>query len=211
LPALQPKGGDPRYWVFLWSLYSVVPKTAGLLLGPMHIAAVLNPTFAIVWLPSVLYFVGLFVIIRRGRVPQWCWGPLTLAMTQLLVPASLAYNTIWAIVGAVWFAGGSLVNTGRDEPPDDDNSFVLLRVLLVLALTMTLTPSVFTIVGRGGFPTTWAPDGHQAALLVTGYLSPILLLVTMMVSVVWSYLPRRFITAVPEARKETTRPNTQST
>jgi hypothetical protein len=176
-PALQGKG-DPLLQLYSWSLYSVIPRTSGLVLGPLRVRALLQPDTVLVWLPAVLYVVGLFVVIRRGRVPQWCWGPLALATTQLLVPLSYAYTTTWATVGAVWFARGTLVDTGRDEPPDDSR-FVPLRVLLMLALTVTLTPSAFELAGRGGFD---VPFGM--------FLSPVLLFATLVVAVISSFLPR---------------------
>jgi hypothetical protein len=192
-PSLSAKGGDQIYMLYSWSLFSVAPKTWGLLFGPQHVMGVLNAGAVAHWFPSVLYVVGLFVVIRRGRVPQWCWGPLALAMTQLVVPLSGAYNATWAAVGAVWFARGTLVNTGRDEPPDDDRSFVLLRILLLVALTVTLTPSAFTIAGRDGFPNVLHASHALPRLdiLLTMYLSPILLAVTMAEAVVFTCHPKR--------------------
>jgi hypothetical protein len=172
-PAL--KGGDtPLIQLISWSLYSVIPKTSGLVLGPLHVAQLLQPDTPAVWLPSVAYVVGLFVVIRRGRVPQWCWGPLALATTQLLVPVSFVYTTAWASVAAVWFARGRLVDA--NDAAGDREPYVLLRILVLVSLVVTLSPSIFTVSGRGGF-----------AVPVAMYLSPILLMVTLAAAVAYSF------------------------
>jgi hypothetical protein len=174
-----PISADPLNQLYSWSLYSVIPKTAGLLFGPTAADRLLAPASIITWLPSIAYVCGLFFVIRRGRVPQWCWGPLALASTQVLVPVSYGYTSVWAAVGAVWFARGSVVHAGiEDRSSTDKTGFVMLRILLLLALTVTLTPSVFTISGTGGFETA-----------VAAYLSPLLLALTMGVAVVQSLHP----------------------
>jgi hypothetical protein len=179
IPALQG-GYSPSSQLSSWSLYSIVPKTAGLLFGPSAVSdGLLVPRSMIAWLPAVLYMCGLYVVIRRGRVPQWCWGPLTLASIQLLAPVGFVYTTAWAAVAAVWYAKGSLINiTAGGSAPADDPPYVTLRIVLLLALTASLAPSVFTISGTGGFETPLAM-----------YLSPALILLTLCAAVIHSFRP----------------------
>ncbi len=168
-----------------WSLYSVIPKTAWLYAGGSVVNQLLAPKTWLLWLPSVLYVFGLYVVIRRGRVPQWCWGPLALATIQLVVPVSYVYSTAWAPLAAVWFAWGSPVDTGAPASHDRPaREWVGLRIMVLGVLTATLTPSVFTIAGSGGFHTPLAQ-----------YLSPMLLVLTMCTAVVYSF---RSIGPVPE-------------
>jgi hypothetical protein len=162
------------------SLYSLVPKVAGLLFGPGYTAQYLEPDRFLLWLPSVLYLVFVFIIIQRHRVPQWCWGPLGLASIQLVVPQSGAYTAGWACLGAIWFASGSLI---RDGLKDGDEISVYqddkpLRISLMLALTASLVPSIFSILGAGGFSTS-----------ATRFLSPALLFVTLCLAMAKSFSP----------------------
>jgi hypothetical protein len=171
----------PNQKLTSWSLYSVLPKTAGLLFGPSAVDGLLAARGLVTWLPAVFYVVGLFFVIRRGRVPQWCWGPLTLASTQLLVPVSFGYTTAWAALAAVWYAKGSIVDTAADDrAPEDDSAYVALRIMLLLALAGTLVPSVFTISGSGGFE-----------IPLTMYASPVLIFLTLCVAIFHSSRPVR--------------------
>ena len=70
----------------------------------------------LIWLPSVLYLCGIYFVIRRGRVPQWCWGPLSLATVQLLVPVSFVYTAAWAPIAAIWYAWGNFVDIRSGRP-----------------------------------------------------------------------------------------------
>jgi hypothetical protein len=169
----------PSNQLFSWSLYSIIPKTAGLLIGPSAVSQLLAPRGLITWLPAILYLGGLYFVIRRGRVPQWCWGPLSLATIQLLDPVSFVYTTAWAPVAAIWFAWGYLVDT-RVHPPSggDATEWVALRIMVICALTATVAPSVIPISGAGGFETLGAQ-----------YLSPLILLVTLCTAVVISIWP----------------------
>jgi hypothetical protein len=172
-----------------WSLYSVVPKTSGLALGPLRVYDLLAPKGPFLWLPSLLYVVGLFFVITRARIPQWCWGPLALAMIQVLVPVSFVYTTTWASIAAVWFSMGNVVYIeGRAAVDDGDDGFVALRVLLLLAITASLTPSVLTIAIHSGFSTP-----------VTRYVSPLLVFVTLAVAVGQSFGPARREASAPAA------------
>src|SRR5262249_1842463 len=93
-----------------WSLYSVIPKTSAFLLGPNRVFDLLAPKGPFIWLPSLVYAGALYLVIARGRIPQWCWGPLALATLQLLVPVSFVYTTAWASIAAVWYSVGHLVD-----------------------------------------------------------------------------------------------------
>jgi len=159
-----------------WSLYSIIPKTAGLLLGPSAVPQLLEPRGILIWLPSIVYLGALYFVIRRGRVPQWCWGALSLATVQLVVPLSFVYTTAWAPAAAVWFAWGNLIDN-RAEPSHSPATTRLttLRMMLLCALTATLAPSVFTLAGSGTFNTA-----------LTAYLSPLLLLLTLSTALVYS-------------------------
>jgi hypothetical protein len=162
-----------------WSLYSVIPKTAGLLFGRAAVNSLLAPRGLFIWLPAIFYVCGVYFVIRRGRIPQWCWGPLSLATLQLVVPASFAYATAWAPVAAVWFAWGYLVKIRAEAPSGcGDTEWVSLRIMLVLVLTTTLTPSVFTISGTTGFNTP-----------LVEYLSPVLLFLTLCTAIIYSLRP----------------------
>jgi hypothetical protein len=164
-----------------WSLFSLIPKTAGLLLGPSAAHGLLTPDRALLWLPSIIYLIGVYLLIRRGRVPQWCWGPLALASLQLVVPLSFAYTTAWAPLSAIWFAWGHLVDKPVDEPHAGITATsVALRIFILLGLTATLVPSVFTIPG---------PDGFSTPL--TQYLSPLFMFVTLCIALTYSLRPSR--------------------
>jgi hypothetical protein len=159
-----------------WSISSVVPKTAGLLFGPSAAHHLDEPGRLLVWLPAALYLCAVYFVIRRGVVPQWCWGPLALASVQMIVPLSFAYSAAWAPLAAVWYGWGHLIQVGPDSSAEiDDRTCVGLRVLLLLVLTVTLAPSVFTIAGSGGFVTP-----------VATYLSPVLVLATLCAAIVQS-------------------------
>jgi hypothetical protein len=178
LPTLK---GDSStgFQLISWSLYSAVPKTAGLLFGPSTADKVLDHQSAFMWIPSIVYMLLLYFVIQRGRVPQWCWGPLALASMQLVVPGNFAYTSLWVAAGAVWYARGNLVDLPPDtRAPDRDAESTTLRVVLLLALTVTLTPSVFAISGVGGFETR-----------LTMYLSPLLLALALGVAAVQSLRP----------------------
>jgi hypothetical protein len=178
LPALKGEASALNQ-LSSWSLYSVIPKTSGLILGPFHVTALLTPAGLVGWLPAIVYLAGLYFVIRRGRVPQWCWGPLTLASIQLIVPLSYVYTAAWASIAAVWYAWGDLVEVDPVASADD-SEFTALRVLLLLALTATVTPSVFSLTVHGGFHTP-----------LTMYLSPLLLVVTWCAAVAITLWPRR--------------------
>ncbi len=112
-------------------------------------------------------------------MPQWCWGPLALASIQLVVPLSFVYTTAWAPLAAIWFASGYLISTrAKTDTGGAPAESVSLRILLVLALVVTLAPSVFTISGSGGFKTPLAQ-----------YLSPVLILVTLGTAIILSFRP----------------------
>jgi hypothetical protein len=144
----------------------------GLLFGPSAAGDLLASQSPLTWLPSILYMVGLYFVIRRGRVPQWCWGPLALAAIQLAVPVSYVYTTAWAAVAAVCYASGHLIDIGAGAPTRRDADYVLLRILLLLALTATLAPSIFTISGVGDFEVS-----------LTTFVSPVLVLITLCVAI----------------------------
>jgi len=113
-------------------------------------------------------------------VPQWCWGPLALASIQLVVPLSFVYTTAWAPLAAIWFAWGYLISTrAKTDTGGVPAESVSLRILVLLALVVTLAPSVFTISGSGGFETPLAQ-----------YLSPVLILVTLGTAIIFSFRPR---------------------
>jgi hypothetical protein len=159
-----------------WSIYSVIPKTIGLVLGRSAIHDLLAPKSVLIWLPSVLYLCGVYLVIRRERVPQWCWGPLALASIQLIAPLSFVYTTAWAPLAAVWFAWGCLVDVGRRRPTSEVvPSWFTLRITLLIALVASLAPSIFPIVGLSGFRTP-----------IAQYLSPMFLLVTLCIAIVYS-------------------------
>ncbi len=158
-----------------WSLYSVIPNTAGLLFGHAAGNHLLVPKGLVDWLPSFLYLCGVFFVIRRGRIPQWCWGPLALATIQLCVPLNFVYTTAWAPIAAVWFAWGYLIDGSERAFARETSQWLVLRVLLLTSLVVTLTPSVFTISGSGHFTTP-----------VARWLSPMLLFVTLCAAVVCS-------------------------
>jgi Glycosyltransferase family 87 len=175
LPALE--NTSPMFnQMSSWSVYSVIPKTVGLVLGPSAIHHLLAPKSILIWLPSILYLCGVYLVIRRERVPQWCWGPLALASIQLIAPLSFVYTTAWAPLAAVWFAWGCLVDVGQRRPTDEGApSWLMLRITLLLALVASLAPSVFPLAGLSGFRTPMAQ-----------YLSPMLLLVTLCIAIVYS-------------------------
>jgi hypothetical protein len=160
-----------------WSVYSIIPKTAGLLFGPSAVPRLLEPRGILIWLPSIVYLGAVYFVIRRGRVPQWCWGALSLATIQLIVPLSFVYTTAWAPAAAVWFAVGNLIDR-RAEPTHLAGTTMLttLRIMLLCALTATLAPSVFTLAGDGTFNTA-----------LTAYLSPVLLLLTLGTAFLYSF------------------------
>ena len=175
-----------------WSLYSLLPKTVGLLLGPDHASRFLFPSRILLWLPSILYLVLVFVIIRRQRVPQWCWGALSLASIQLVVPLSGAYTTGWACLAAIWFAWGSLIQA---EPITSDNEAVNkenmpLRIVLMLALSASLVPSIFRIYGTGGL-----------SISATRFLSPALLFVTLCLALAKSLMPQETVSTLETAEE----------
>ena len=178
VPALEGTS-SPSPQLSSWSLYSVVPRTAGLVDGPSSVHHLLAPKGLVLWLPSILYVCGLYFVIWRGRVPQWCWGPLALASIQLVAPLSFVYTTAWAPLAAVWFASGYLVSTrAKTDTGGVPAESILLRILLLLALVVTLAPSVFTISGSGGFETPLAQ-----------YLSPLVILVTLVTAIIVSFRP----------------------
>jgi hypothetical protein len=165
-----------------WGLYSLIPKVVGLLTGPAHLAYLLNPGRIVVDIPSVIYLVLLYIVIRSNRVPQWCWGSLSLACIQLIGPVGGTYTTGWACAAALWFAWGSFLPEGaiRKSSNSDSEDDLLLRILLMLAITASLTPSVFSVFGI-----------DQFGVPANDLLSPALLFVTLCVAVVKSLLPRR--------------------
>jgi hypothetical protein len=180
-----------------WSLFSLIPKTAGLLLGPSAANGLLTPDRALLWLPSVLYLIAVYFLIRRARVPQWCWGPLALASIQLIVPLSFAYTAAWAPLSAIWFAWGHLVKDSMEEPHTNRPATLALRILILLGLMAALVPSVFTIPGPDGFTTPLTP-----------YLSPLFMFVSLCVATAYAILPsrpepspafREDLTVLPEA------------
>lgn len=178
VPALEGTS-SPSTQLSSWSLYSVIPRTAGLLDGPSSVHHLLAPKGLVIWLPSILYVCGLYFVIWRGRVPQWCWGPLALASIQLVVPLSFVYTTAWAPLAAIWFAWGYLISTrAKTDTGGVPAESVSLRILVLLALVVTLAPSVFTISGSGGFETPLAQ-----------YLSPVLILVTLGTAIIFSFRP----------------------
>ncbi len=178
LPALLGKS-TPGTQLSSWSLYSIIPKTAGLIFGSSAVHQFLAPRGLLIWLPSVLYVLGVYFVIRRRQVPQWCWGPLTLATIQLLVPLSFVYTTAWAPLAAVWFAWGHFVEIGTDTPhAGRSTDWVALRIMLLLALVVTLAPWAFTFSGPGGFKIPLAE-----------YLSPALLLLTLCTAIIYSLRP----------------------
>ena len=160
-----------------WSLYSLVPKVAGLLLGPTHVASLSNPGRLVIWIPSVVYLLLVFIIIRRRAVPEWCWGALALASLQLVVPLSGVYTTGWACLAAIWYIQGSLAHAAPNAVRAGDNAeqSVLLRVLVMLALLASIVPSAFTIGGANGFD-----------VVATRLLSPAFLFLTLCVALVRS-------------------------
>lgn len=164
-----------------WSFYSILPKAAGLLLGPAHIAQFLQPNHILLWLPSAAYLILIFLVIRRQRVPQWCWGALGLASIQLVVPISGVYTTGWACLAAIWYMQGQLISGAlpAETKPGRMNEDTSLRVLVMLAISATLVPSVFSLAGVGGF-----------SILATRFLSPALLFLTLCLSLAKSYPPR---------------------
>jgi hypothetical protein len=169
----------PMIQLFSWSLYSLVPKTAGLMFGRTAITPLLAPGGIYTWVPSVLYLLGVYFVIRRGRVPQWCWGPLGLASIQLFDPVSFVYTTGWAPAAALWYASGHFVEIrDRDRGQDGPTEWMTLRIMVLGALIVTLAPSVFTVTGSGGFTTQ-----------LTEYLSPLFLAVTLCTAVIQSLSP----------------------
>lgn len=161
-----------------WSMYSLLPKLSGMLLGPAHISQFLHPNRFVLWLPSVLYLIVVFTIIRQRRVPQWCWGGLSLASIQLVVPISGVYTTGWACLAAIWFIQGSFIQSGRslDNGRADLEENMALRILFMLAIVASLVPSVFSIPGAGGF-----------GVVATRLLSPALILLTVCLAFVKSF------------------------
>ncbi len=169
----------PSVRLLSWSLYSVIPNTAGFIFGPTAAGRLLAPNHILIWLPSILYLCGVYFVIRRGRVPQWCWGPLSLASIQLLVPVSFSYTTAWAPIAAVWYAWGNFVDVRAGGSAEGHGTgWVVLRIMVLLDLVVTLAPSVFVISGSGNFQ---VPLGR--------YLSPLLLLVTLCIAISYSMRP----------------------
>jgi hypothetical protein len=164
--------------ITFWGLYSVIPKFVGLVFGPTDGNRLLNPDQVMSWVPTVIYLVLLFIVIWRERVPQWCWGPLSLATIQLIGTVGGTYTTGWASAAAIWFGWGVLVPAPRSSGEhtqrlDDD---IVLRIFTLLAIAATLVPSVATFTGVGGF-----------GVPVTDFLSPVLLFVTLCIATVKSF------------------------
>jgi hypothetical protein len=198
IPAIKGGTGATNM-LYSWSLYSVVPKTVGLFAGRAEANSLLVQTGALVWLPSLMYLLGVFFVIRRGRVPQWCWGALALASVQLLIPLSYVYTTAWAVVAGVWYAMGCLVGVPADvRTADSQSGYATLRIALLVALTVTLAPSTFSVIGAEGFETPLAR-----------YLSPVAIAGVLCIAVAQSALPLR--SASPELLAETSASSGQST
>jgi hypothetical protein len=163
-----------------WSLYSILPKTAGFFFGPSAANQLVAPGRILLWLPSAIYLCCVYYVIRRAVVPQWCWGPLALASVQMVVPVSAVYCTAWAPIAAVWFAWGYLVRQQRTGAMGEngESQWVALRVLILITLTVTLTPSIFTLTGADGFTVPAAR-----------YLSPLLVFATLVMATVRSVRP----------------------
>jgi len=160
-----------------WGVYSIAPKLAGLLFGPSAGNGLLAPGRLTVWLPSLLYLVCIYYIIRRNRVPQWCWGPLAVASIQLIVPQSGSYAAGWVSLGSIWFASNliSRENGSEIDQQDPDKSYLVLRVSMMLALASTLVAAVVNIDGSAGF-----------SVLATNLLSPTLVVVALVIAVIIS-------------------------
>ena len=174
IPALTSQALTTASQFNTWGLYSIVPKTVGLFLGPSHAGGLANPHGFELWALPFAYLLLLFVVIWRQRVPQWCWGPLSLASLQLIPPLSAVYTTGWACLAAIWYCVGSITEVGSAskrglrQPRED----VPLRILVGLAIAASLVPSAFTLSGAGGL-----------SIVATVYLSPALLLIALCLAV----------------------------
>ena len=179
--ALQQQASRPfMSQVDSFSLYSLIPKFAGLLFGPAAASRFLNPSRYYLWLPSLAYMLGSFALVWRQRVPQWCWGPLSLAALQLVLPLSSFYSEMWACLAAIWFVKGNLIAVrGKNvQASEGTTRFCGLRVLVLLAVCASLAPAAFSIGGVGGF-----------TVLGIRVLSPALVLVALCATLAYSYVP----------------------
>ena len=69
-------------------------------------------------LTTLAWSVGLFLVLKRRRVPQWLWGGLSLATMQVLSPVSLPYSLLWAPLALVWFLRGSMPGISAKVPQE---------------------------------------------------------------------------------------------
>lgn len=166
IPALTSQKLTSASQLDTWGLYSLIPKTIGLFSGTGHLASWLNPHGVKLWVLPIVYLAFVAVIVWRRRVPEWCWGPLSLASLQLVPPLSGVYTTGWALLAGVWFCVGSVVPETWTVARSDHqvSSYAALRILVGLAIGVTLVPSIVSFAGVGG-----------VSIVATKYLSPLLL------------------------------------
>lgn len=173
IPALTSQKLTNASQLNTWGAYSLIPKIVGLLRGTSHVAGLLNPHGVQLWAIPAAYLTLVFFIIWMRRVPQWCWGPLSLASLQLVPPLSGIYTTGWACLAAVWFCRGSIVPVDSSARADQRsvNDEVALRVVVGLAIAASLVPSIFSLSGAGGL-----------SVPATELLSPALLIIAVLLA-----------------------------
>jgi len=174
MPALTSLNLHNGTELLSWNIYSLVPKAVGLVAGAGVSSGLKQPDSKILWAFSALYLLGVWLIIARRRVPQWCWGPLALASVQVVVPLSYSYSTIWSVLGCVWFAKGELFKVA--DPQMAHRRTAVLRASVLLTLVVTTVPSALELVGVHGFETP-----------LTAFLSPLFLTCTFGIAVFDSF------------------------
>jgi len=174
--------GDDGVWSGNWSFQSLLRQSTDLATSAGTADALFGGSPIVAFAPGLLWLALLAVVISRGRVPQWCWGPLLLATLQVAVPVSYTYITSWAILAAIWFGRGDLINLEGQQKSTGNVSDAgqrLLALSTAAMLTATLTPFAFRFI---------APSG--AVISVMPLLSPLLIALTGVLALALSLWPK---------------------
>ena len=136
------------------SLIASVGDIGSIVAGTIQFSEQVQQASLLAMAVAVFWTIGLYLLARNARVPDWVAISLALAGIHIISPVSYNYNASWAIIAAAWIVGHGSLKLIPGIPKMDRSARFLRPIRTATtsaAIAFSLAPLVVVVV-IGDYP-----------------------------------------------------------